>query len=215
MNQANGEPPADAPAVNPLQSVFAGPSRVGAILAGWALLGLAVLVGVEVILRKVFSASLQGADELGGYAVAVVAAFGFGWTLLERAHIRIDIFVGILPRAVRLALDVLSLAAIATFAVFMAWRSAVALQESIEFQSLSGTPLMTPLWWPQSIWVAGLIVFAIIAAAAFIHAVWLIATDPARLDRWYGPRSLNDELEEEKKSLRERGVGDPQADRTS
>jgi TRAP-type C4-dicarboxylate transport system permease small subunit len=182
-------------------------ARVGAILAGWALLGLAFVVGLEVILRKVFSTSLQGADELGGYAVAVVAAFGFAWTLLERAHIRIDIFVGLLPNLVRRVLDVLSLAGIAVFAAFMAWRGVTTLQESVEFQSLSGTPLMTPLWWPQTVWVVGLVFFAIVAVAALVHAALLLFGAPGRIAAWYGPRSLTDELEEERKSLRARGIG--------
>jgi TRAP-type C4-dicarboxylate transport system permease small subunit len=189
------------PPDNPVRRWLGPPARFGAILAGWALTALAVIVGLEVVLRKLFSVSLQGADELGGYAVALAAAFGFAWTLLERAHTRIDLFMGFLPAGARRLLNVLALAAIAVFATFMAWRGWTTLFESIEYKSLSGTPLMTPLWWPQSLWAIGLAFFALVAIAALAHALWLLAHDQASLDRFYGARSLAEEIEEERRSL--------------
>lgn len=199
-----------SPPANPLLRWLGPPAKVGAILAGWALLGLSFMVGLEVILRKVFSTSLQGADEMGGYAVALVAAFGFAWTLLERGHTRIDLFTERLPAQLRRVLNVLALLSLAVFAVFMAWRAWTTVFESIDYQSLSGTPLMTPLWWPQSLWVAGLSFFAAAAAAVLVHGVWLAFRNPRLLDRWYGPRSLADDLEDERASLRARGLSGPE-----
>lgn len=197
------------PPANPVLRWLGPPARLGAILAGWALTALAVVVGLEVVLRKLFNISLQGADELGGYAVALAAAFGFAWTLLERAHTRIDLFMGFLPAGARRILNLLAVMAIAVFATFMAWRGWTTLLESIEYKSLSGTPLMTPLWWPQSLWVLGLAFFALVALAAFGHALWLMVTDPASLNRFYGARSLAEEIEEERRSLATRsGAGE-------
>ena len=197
------------PRGNPVVRWLGPPARVGAILGGWGLMALSAVVGLEVVLRKVFSMSLQGADELGGYAVALAAAFGFGWALLERAHTRIDLLTTKLPLAVRRLLNVIALAAIAIFATFMAWRGWTTLLESIDYKSLSGTPLMTPLWWPQSLWVVGLLFFALVALACLGHALWLMAHDRRSLDRWYGPRSLAEEIEEERRSIAERSrLGD-------
>jgi TRAP-type C4-dicarboxylate transport system permease small subunit len=52
--------------------------RLLANLFGLCFLGLSFLVTVETLLRKVFNFSLQGAAELGGYALAVGSAIGFG-----------------------------------------------------------------------------------------------------------------------------------------
>ena len=55
-------------------------------------LGLAVVVTVETVARKVFNVSLQGADELGGYALAVGSTIAFSLALMGRNHIRVDVF---------------------------------------------------------------------------------------------------------------------------
>ena len=39
-------------------------------LFGLLLIGLSLFVTLETLMRKVFSASLQGADELGGYDIS-------------------------------------------------------------------------------------------------------------------------------------------------
>ena len=69
--------------------------RIETVLAtvfGMIFLGLAVVVTVETISRKVFNISLQGADELGGYALAVGSTIAFSLALMGRAHIRVDVF---------------------------------------------------------------------------------------------------------------------------
>ena len=47
--------------------------RTLGILFGLIFLGLSGVVSVETIMRKLFNMSLQGADELGGYALAIGA----------------------------------------------------------------------------------------------------------------------------------------------
>jgi hypothetical protein len=47
------------------------------LLFGYMFLALSALVTFETILRKLFNMSIQGADELGGYALAV----GWHWRL--------------------------------------------------------------------------------------------------------------------------------------
>ena len=68
--------------------------RVVGILSavfGWMFLALSVLVAAETLSRKLFNFSFQGADELGGYALAVGSSLAFTVALVERAHIRIDL----------------------------------------------------------------------------------------------------------------------------
>lgn len=162
------------------------------------------MVGLEVVLRRAFNVSLQGADEVGGYVVAVVVAFGAGAALLDRAHTRIDMFIAPLPASARAALNALAAAAMAGLAVFLCLRGAATLRDSLAYGSLSGTPLRTPLWLPQAVWVAGLAFFALVAVAVAAHCAVLLVRDRAALNRWYGAKGLAEELAEEQASVQSR-----------
>jgi TRAP-type C4-dicarboxylate transport system permease small subunit len=168
-----------------------------AVASGYALVGLSLFIFIEIVARKLFNYSFQGVDELGGYILAVVAAVGFGYALLERAHTRIDVLLVRLPTGPRAILNVVAALAIAAFASFMAWRAVAVLNETIEFQSLASTPWQTPLWIPQSLWVAGLIGFAIVAVVLFARSVILLARDPAKQDREVGVPGLHEQIDEE------------------
>mgnify|MGYP006194141717 CR=1 FL=1 len=51
-------------------------------LFGLIFVALSLVVAVETALRKLFNISLQGADELGGYALAVGATIAFSLALI-------------------------------------------------------------------------------------------------------------------------------------
>jgi TRAP-type C4-dicarboxylate transport system permease small subunit len=191
---------------NPLERIAGPLVRFVALLGGYAILGVAVFVSLEVVLRRAVGISLQGADEFGGYALAAAASFGFAYTLMLRGHTRIELVLERLPRRTAGVFDVLAMIAIAGMALFLFWRGWSVMAESIEFRTLSGTPSQTPLWKPQAIWVAGLGLFAVYAVLAALHALWLTATGNPALQRWYGAKSLEEEILEEKQSLVERGT---------
>lgn len=90
-------------------------TRYGLWLGGGLVLAAALLIGVDVTLRKFFQTSIGGADELAGYALAVGSAWSLGAALVERAHIRIDSLYILFPRPVRLALDFVGLALLLAF----------------------------------------------------------------------------------------------------
>ena len=130
---------------------------------------LAALVTTLGAARKLFSFSLRGVDEVGGYVVAGTGAFGFAYALIERTHTRIDIVLGHVPKPVRNFLNVIAYAMVAGAALFITRFAYLALSESLMFNSHSPTPLQTPMWIPQGIWFLGLVVFSGTALAMFIH----------------------------------------------
>jgi TRAP-type mannitol/chloroaromatic compound transport system permease small subunit len=65
-------------------------ASAGALVGGLLLLAAAVIIGIDIVLRYTISKSIGGADELSGYALAIATAWGLSFTLLHRAHIRID-----------------------------------------------------------------------------------------------------------------------------
>jgi TRAP-type C4-dicarboxylate transport system permease small subunit len=168
-----------------------------AFVSGYVLMGLTFLIVFEMVSRRYFDYSLQGVDELGGYIVATTGTFSFAYGLYERSHTRIDIVLDRVPEVGRAVLNALAFVTAAAAAVFMAKFAWQALSESIMFSSTSPTPLQTPIWVPQSIWFAGLVLFALTAIAMAVHAVILVAKSPRMANAAYGPSSISEELERE------------------
>jgi TRAP-type C4-dicarboxylate transport system permease small subunit len=181
-------------------------ARAVAILSGWCLLVVVVLTCVEIVGRKFFHFSLHGIDEIGGYALALVCAFGFSYVLLRGNHTRIGLVQSHLPARVRAALNAITMAAIAAVSLFAAWRGFAELQVSIELMSVSNSPLQTPMWLPQGLWFAGLAMFAVVATALAAHAVLLFLSGRHEINRFYSPAGSADELEHVAEKIRSEGA---------
>lgn len=174
-------------------------------LFGLIFLALSFVVAVETVIRKVFNVSLQGADELGGYALAFGATIAFGLALMGRAHIRVDVFHDRLPHWLQSALNWLSIVCLAAFALLLAWLARFVIQDSLSYQSVSQTPWATPLVYPQGAWLFGLVVFALLAVVYAARATWLfVGRRSAELDHEFGPRTTREEVAEELEDLKAR-----------
>lgn len=154
-------------------------NRVIAIVCGGVLLAAMALILTEIVMRQAVGRGIGGADEISGYVMAGIAAWGFSYALVERAHVRIDVLTGRLPPAGRSAFDLVALAGLATVAGFVTaygWR---VLGTSLARGSRANTPLETPLWIPQSIWLSGWAWLTIVAAALALATAALMA-----MGRW-------------------------------
>ncbi len=189
---------------NPITRIVEPVARMIAILCGYGILLLSIAITVEIIGRKLFAFSLQGVDDIGGYVLAITAAIGASYTMALRGHVRVDVFLVRMPTSWQRVLNTLAMVTLAGFAVFAVWRGSVVLMESIEFQSIATNPLRTPLWQPQSIWLLGLALFALIGVAYAAHALWLLVRGKPELNLHYGPKSTQDDLEAELTALAER-----------
>lgn len=149
-------------------------SRWMAWTAGTALIATAMLVSVEVVLRKVFLVGLSMATELSSYTLAIVASWGFAFTLLQRGHVRVDALVRLLPTRSAAWSDCLALAGLLGFAAALTWYGFATLAESWSMNARAMTPLGTRLWLPQGLWVLGLMFFTLTAAALLVRALVLL-----------------------------------------
>lgn len=167
-----------------------------AIACGWALLGLCVLTGYDIVARRLLGHSVQGVDEIGGYILAITASVGFAAALLNRMHTRIDLVLAIMPARLRAVINTIAAIALAGFAVFMTQKAFVTLIETLEFGSRASTPLQTPLWIPQSLWIVGILLFAVLSCVMALHAIWLLFSGKIDvLNKQYGPPSIDEETE--------------------
>ncbi len=174
-------------------------------LFGLIFLALSFMVAVETVTRKVFNYSLQGADELGGYALALGATIAFSLALMGRSHIRVDVFHDRLPLWLKTGLNWVSVVSLAAFAGLMAYLAWFVVRDTRVYMSVSQTPWATPLQYPQSAWLAGLILFALVSAGYALRATWLLVRgDVAVLNHEFGPRTTKDEVAEELQDLKAR-----------
>jgi TRAP-type C4-dicarboxylate transport system permease small subunit len=181
--------------------------RIAAWIFGLVFLALAGGVAIETISRKVLNKSLQGIDELGGYALAVGASLAFAVALTSRAHIRIDVVHDRLPKPLRVALNLLATPLLAACALAVMWMAWLALADTIQFNATAQTPWATPLKFPQGLWVAALGLFALVALIECVRMGSLALRGRFdEIDRRYGPRGTKDELDEELADLKARGV---------
>ncbi len=166
--------------------------------AGILIVGSAFLVTTEVILRKLLNVSLGGADEISGYAFGVATTLSLSYALFERAHIRVDALVGVMPRWLRTPVNLFGLVLLVGFAavvVAMVWSMVL---DTLEYGSRSITPMRVPLAIPQIPWMLGWMFFVFSGCLIGIAAVvrW-IQGDDAAVHGLIGIKSLDEQIEDE------------------
>lgn len=186
-------------------------SRYGVWFGGLLVLASAFLVAFDVIVRKLFVVTVGGADELSGYAFAIGTTWALAFTLLQRANVRVDALYIRLPAGLCAVLDIVALLALGFFVGLLTWQAWAVLETSIAFSARATTPLQTPLWMPQSLWVAGLALFAFTWIPLLLRAlVALLSGDLATVRRLAGARTIQEDAAAEASHtahLREHGAG--------
>ena len=180
-------------------------ARSGLWFGGTLVLLAAILIGVDVFLRKVFVVSIGGADELAGYALAIGTAWALAATLLDRAHIRIDSLYMLLPGPVRIVLDLVGLVLLVGLFALVFWHGLGVFEQSWASSSRSQSALETPLIVPQAIWLAGLALFILVGIVLFLAALGrLLRGDSAGVATLIGTRSAAEDVAEEVRSVERR-----------
>jgi len=180
-------------------------SQVAAILGGLAIIGVAIIVCAEVVLRNVFNFGLSAATELSSYVLAVTSAWAFSYALLRRVHVRVDALIRLFPQSVIAWLDLLALLALSWLASMMLWYGASVFWFSFVKRSTAMTPMQTPMWIPQGLWLLGLGLFFITSVAMVIIVVRsLLKGDAAQVNRLVGSFTVEEEALDEIKDARRR-----------
>jgi TRAP-type mannitol/chloroaromatic compound transport system permease small subunit len=178
---------------------------MGLWFGGALVLLAALLIGVDVVLRKFFQMSIGGADEIAGYGLALGTSWGLGATLLDRAHIRIDSLYVVFPRWLRLTLDLVGLALFLGFFGLVALRGWDVVEQSWISSSRSHTALETPTVIPQFLWVAGFAILLAVGILLIVQAVLLMARgEYVAATRVISTRSAAEEVEDEIRFIKER-----------
>jgi TRAP-type C4-dicarboxylate transport system permease small subunit len=180
-------------------------ARWGLWFGGALILLAAILIGIDVLMRKFLDRSIGGADELAGYALAIGTAWGLGAALLDRAHIRIDSLYVLFPQKLRLALDVTALVLLVGFFALVAWHGLGVVSQSWTSASRSQSALETPTVIPQALWIAGLAAFVVVGVLLLLAALRLgMSGDLRGMASLISTRSAEEEVEDEIRDLKDR-----------
>lgn len=181
----------------------------GLWFGGALVLIAAILIGVDVLLRKFLVRSIGGADELAGYALAIGTAWGLGAALLDRAHIRIDSLYVLFSQKIRLVLDLVALVLLVGFFALVLWHGWGVLAQSWTSESRSQSALETPTVIPLALWIGGLLGFVAVGLALLAQALRLMAAgDLSGAARLISTRSAEEEVEDEIRDLKQRQARD-------
>lgn len=185
-------------------------ARILGIIFGIMMLLLAVLITFETLIRKFFSLSLGGVDELGGYAIAIAAPLAFCVAMVEQSHIRINLLHMRLPTTVQAVLNALAALSMGLLAAFLLYFTVQTVLDTHMYRSIAQTPWATPLIYPQAVWLVAMAAFSVAAALLSAKAILLLLKrDWKTLNRQFGPSSATDELEAELADLEQREGGKP------
>ena len=150
-----------------LDAAAATAARWSARLGGLAVLGAALWVAAEVVVRNMPGDLTAGVKlhsfEITNWLFASATAFGFAFALTERSHIRIDLLYAILPLPVRAVLDAASLTILAGMGGLMAYHGWGVVAQSAQLGAMPNSSLQVPMVLPQSLWALGLTWFAAVA----------------------------------------------------
>ena len=183
-------------------------SRLGVWCGGLMMVASSFIIGAEVVLRKVFLVSLGGADEMASYALALGTVWALSFALMHRSHIRVDALYQHLPKQICALLDVLALVSVLAFSSMLAWYGFDVWLTSWEFDATANTPLGTPLWIPQGLWVLGLFSFVLTTLLLLARALGaLLRKDIDTVRRLAGTRTVDEELRGEREAVERAAAG--------
>ncbi|MGC9370432.1 MAG: TRAP transporter small permease [Paracoccaceae bacterium] len=140
--------------------------------AAWLAACLLALAGgflsYEVVARYFFDAPTIWAAELSQLCLIWACPIAMAWVLSTRRHIRVTALTALAPRPARRAMEVISLAVVLAFSVFVTFYGYEIFLDSFERGRTTGTMLDMKAWVPEAAIPAG---FALLALSCLVN-IW-------------------------------------------
>lgn len=137
-------PPSPRGPIEHLERMVAVFSKWATIVAGVALTGMLGISVVDVIGNKVFHHPIQGTSDYVSFLAVITIVFSLPYSLIEKAHVQIDLFLNKLPSRAKVLFETLVALLGLTFFVFLTWFSArygIRLQQNKEVSMTQHIPV--------------------------------------------------------------------------
>jgi TRAP-type C4-dicarboxylate transport system permease small subunit len=127
-----------------LEKALAVFSKWATIIAGISLMGMLVISIADVIGNKIFNQPVQGASEYVSLLALITTAFALTYSMIEKAHVQVDLFISKLPRRLKAFIE--GLVAFLNLGLFIlltwfSFRYGIQLQEANELSMTQRIPL--------------------------------------------------------------------------
>jgi len=136
-------------------------SKAVETIASIAIVIMVCLVVLEVLLRSTIGFSFGFVDELVAYLVVLTTFFGVCVTFRSKALFRVEMFYSRLSRKSRAVLDIIHSVLSLVLCFLLIYYAFFLISSSFSRGTISQSKLETPLYIPQMIIPAGLIILAI------------------------------------------------------
>ncbi len=144
---------------DPVRRVIAKASRAAGLLAGVAVLVLAVLISFDVLMRYFLDRPQLFVDEIGPFLLLLVVFGGAAQTFRGGGHVRVDLVTTHLPPTARAWLRVFNLALGIVFLLAVIWVTTRSALTALHYGRVSAV-MLYPLWLPMLLIPAGLALMA-------------------------------------------------------
>jgi TRAP-type C4-dicarboxylate transport system permease small subunit len=149
------------PFADPFGRVLGRTSLVLAIVGVLIICGLAAMLCVTIVARKLLGWQVTGDHELVQISAAVSMSMLFPWCHMTGGNVIVDLLTAGLPRHVNRALDRIGSLLLGVMALVLAWRTGLLVEQTLARGTF--TPLLAwPVWIPQALMIPGLLLTFVI-----------------------------------------------------
>lgn len=134
------------------------------------------LTTTDVVARYAFNSPTLWADEMASYLLIAIVFLGLAQNLRSDGHIRIDVVTNLVAPRVRRVLEAFAFAVAILFAIILVAGTWTRFHNFWTRNTLSDSPLMTPMWIAMVPVVIGAVVLCVTAVWGFIASVHALAS---------------------------------------
>lgn len=146
-------------------------SYVIAVVTGWTLFVIGLMLGYEVVARYFFNAPTIWAEELSRLLMVWAVFVGSSVLIQNDGHIRVTVVTEILPAGIKRAVRFLSMCVVVLISGLVAWNGIPIAWNSFEVGRTTGSMMDIPSWWMQASVPVG---FGLIFLQAIIKAITVL-----------------------------------------
>jgi len=118
-----------------------------AVAAALILLAMVIVVTADIVLRNTARVGFAWANEITEYALYVITLLTAPWLLRRGQHVRIDMFLVIVPPRLAWLMEAVADIFGLTASLVLVWYGAVMTAQSARLGSLTIKNLVFPEWW--------------------------------------------------------------------
>ena len=152
-----------------------------ALIFAWMVFLLMLLILADVVTRYLpFLKPLAMSDEFGGYALVAITMGGLAYAWQQRAHVKVEFFLNILPPMVAWVLTTITTIVALGFTLLITYAAWEHIQMAFLFQDRSNTWMRTIIAYPQLSMIIGLVLLDLQLVAEVLDRLFLGRDLPAR-----------------------------------